>query len=143
MDSDVQFSSYLRSLEFLQIYACMTRVIANLNKLIAKTTYLAFPEIDKELMLSYLHDECIEQSNFCEIVIETYCPGYDLPMENTEEEFKFYLNYYLGFVLDGLYYLDYSLTKSDLERDDGKKFALQSFEKSYEMLENIEKIISC
>lgn len=143
MDIDGQFSSYSHSLEFIQICACMTKVIANLNKLITKTTYLAFPEVDKELMLSYLHDECVEQSNFCEIAIETYCPGFDLPMEKTEDEFKFYLNYYLGFVLDGLYYLDYALTKSDFERDDGKRFAFQSFEKSSEMLENIVKIISC
>lgn len=143
MDTDGQFSSYLRSLEFLQICTCMTKVIANLNKLITKTAYLTFPEIDKELMLSYLHDECLEQSNFCEIAIETYCPGFDLPMENAEDELKFYLNYYLSFVLDGLYYLDYALTKTDSKRADGKRFALQSFEKSSEMLENIVKIISC
>ena len=141
MSSNEQ-SSYLGSLEFFQICNCLTKVIVNLNKLVTKISFLNFPEIDKELMLSYLHIECLQQSNFCEKVIETYCTNFDFPKKNTEQELKFYLNYYLGFVLDGLYFLDYSFTMPALKQEDGKTFAVKSFEKSNEILKNIEQIIN-
>lgn len=134
-------SSYLKCLEFFEINYCLTKVIVSLNKLITKSTYLSFPEIDKELMLSYLHDECLKQSKFCEQVVEIYCPDIDLPKKNVDDKFKFYLNYYLGFVLDGLYYLDYYFTKPALNYGDGVKFALKSFEKSNKILENLKVLI--
>lgn len=140
--SNNEQSSYLRSLDFFQICNCLTKVIVSLNKLITKISFLDFPEIDKKLMLSYLHVECLQQSNFCEKIIETYCPNFDPPEKNTEDELKFYLNYYLGFVLDGLYFLDYSFTMPDLKLKDEKNCAVKSFEKSYEILKNINQIIN-
>lgn len=138
-------SSYIESLDFLEINVCLTQTIVRLTYLLKKVSYLTLDGIDRILMTEYLLKDIDDLSEFCIKTIEKYFPDHSshLPDKSIKEQFIYHTNYYFGFIIDGLDFWALNLQKNTNNTDHIlEDLVQQSFRNATEMLEAITKILT-